>query len=181
MSGLIVATPQQPDPDTNPPREAFPGWMAQYGPALRTYFRKKAGAVEAEDLVQEVFLAMQARGGTQGIEHVGRYIFRVAANVMASRNRPGTWRWSEHATLDELILADECSPERTLIAKETLEDLLAGLRAAPPRAAQAFILHRFEQLSYEEIAGRMGISIKAVEMHVRRTMERVMVTMEARR
>ena len=51
----------------------------------------------------------------------------------------------------------------------------------PPRAAQAFILHRFEQLSYEEIARRMGVSVKAVEMNVRRTMERVMVLMEARR
>jgi len=115
---------------------AFPDWMAEYGPALRAYFRKKAGASEAEDLVQEVFLAMQARGA-HGIEHMGRYVFRVAANVMAARNRPGTWRWSDHATLDELILADECSPERALIAKEALEDLLAGLKAAPPRPSSS--------------------------------------------
>jgi RNA polymerase sigma-70 factor (ECF subfamily) len=155
-------------------------WMLAYGPGLRSYFRKKVGPAEAEDLVQEVFVAMQARGGAEGIEHVGRYVFRVAANVMAARNRPGTWRWSEHATLDELILADECSPERALIAKEALEDLLAALRASPPRAAQAFILHRFEQLSYEEIAARMGVSVKAVEMNVRRTMERVMLLLEAR-
>jgi len=101
-------------------------WVLQYGPALRRYFQLHPHAVDVDDLVQEVFLAMQARGGVDGIEHVGRYIFRVAANVMAGRNRPGTWRWSEHATLDELILADECSPERALIAKETLEDLLAA-------------------------------------------------------
>ena len=87
----------------------------------------------------------------------------------------------DQRTLDELILADECSPERALIAKETLEDLMAGLKTVPPRAAQAVILHRFEQLSYEEIAARMGVSVKAVEMNVRRTMERVMVLMEARR
>lgn len=176
-AGELAATPHQ--PEALPGGEALPAWMAEYGPALRAYFRKKAGAAEAEDLVQEVFLAMQARG-VEGIEHVGRYVFRVAANVMAARNRPGTWRWSEHATLDELILADECSPERALIAKEALEDLLAALKASPPRAAQAFILHRFEQLSYEEIAGRMGVSAKAVEMHIRRTMERVMLLMEAR-
>lgn len=173
-----MATPRQ--PEATPERETLPDWMARYGPALRAYFRKKVGAADAEDLVQEVFVAMQARGGAQGIEHVGRYVFRVAANVMAARNRPGTWRWSEHATLDELILADECSPERALIAKEALEDLLAALRTSPPRAARAFILHRFEQLSYAEIADRMGVSVKAVEMNVRRTMERVMAIMEAR-
>ena len=76
----MAATPQHPEAR---PAAAFPDWMGQYGPALRAYFRKKVGASEAEDLVQEVFLAMQARGGTDGIEHVGRYIFRVAANVMA--------------------------------------------------------------------------------------------------
>ena len=176
-AGELAANPHQPEVATG--GETLPAWMAEYGPALRAYFRKKAGAAEAEDLVQEVFLAMQARG-VEGIEHVGRYVFRVAANVMAARNRPGTWRWSEHATLDELILADECSPERALIAKEALEDLLAALKASPPRAAQAFILHRFEQLSYDEIARRMGVSAKAVEMNIRRTMERVMLLMEAR-
>ena len=177
-----MAPPTGPEPASGARSdERTAAWMAQYGPALRRYFRRSVGAGEAEDLVQEVFLAMQARGGTDGIEHVGRYIFRVAANVMAARNRPGTWRWSDHATLDELILADECSPERALIAKETLEDLMAGLKTVPQRAAQAFILHRFEQLSYEEIAARMGVSVKAVEMNVRRTMERVMVLMEARR
>jgi len=46
---------------------------------------------------------------------------------------------------------------------------------------RGFILHRFEQLPYEEIARRMGVSVKAVEMNVRRTMERVMLLMEARR
>jgi len=63
--------------------------MAQYGPALRAYFRKKAGAAEAEDLVQDVFVAMQARGGVEDIEHVGRYLFRVAANVLARRAGAG--------------------------------------------------------------------------------------------
>jgi RNA polymerase sigma factor (sigma-70 family) len=175
----MAPPPNRPDDAPAPPDDRLREWMARYGPPLRRYFRRSVGPEEAEDLVQEVFLAMQTRG-TAGIDHIGRYVFRVAANVMAARNRPGAWRWSDHATLDELILADECSPERALIAKEALEDLLAGLKAAPPRAAQAFILHRFEQLSYEEIARRMGVSVKAVEMNVRRTMERIMASMEAR-
>jgi RNA polymerase sigma factor (sigma-70 family) len=180
MAGSMAYPPQQPDDDAAP-AGAPPAWLVQYAPALRAYFRKKAGAAEAEDLVQEVFLAMQARGGVAGIEQVGPYLFRVAANVMAARNRPGSWRWSEHATLDDVMLPDERSPERVLIARQTLDGLLAGLKAAPPRAAQAFILHRFEEKSYEEIAAIMGVSVKAVEMHVRRTMERVMVLMEGRR
>ena len=159
-----------------------PAWMAQYGPALRAYFRKKVGAAEAEDLVQDVFVAMQARGGVEDIEHVGRYLFRVAANVMARRSAPDRWRWSEHAELSDLeALIDELSPERALIAKDTLVRLIASLRAVPPRAAQAFILHRFEEMSYGEIAAQMGLSVRSVESHIKRTLDRVLAEMGASR
>lgn len=160
---------------TPPPVEA-PAWMAQYGPALRAYFRKKAGAAEAEDLVQDVFVAMQARGGVEDIEHVGRYIFRVAANVMA--RRAGAERLRSTEELSDLeALIDELSPERALIAKDTLERLIAALRTLPPRAAQAFILHRFEEMSYGEIAARMGLSVRSVESHIKRTLDRVLAQM----
>lgn len=160
------------------PREDTPAWMLRYAPALRAYFRKKVGPAEAEDLLQDVFVSMQARGGIEDIEHVNRYIFRVAANAIARRRPANGWNWSEHAGLEELdALTDELSPERALIAKQTLERLVASLQALPPRAAQAFILHRFDEMSYGEIAAHMGITVKAVEMHVKRTLERVLAHM----
>jgi RNA polymerase sigma factor (sigma-70 family) len=173
-------TPSVTSPATAP--GAAPAWMAQYGPALRAYFRKKVGASEAEDLVQDVFVAMQSRGGVEDIEHVGRYLFRVAANVMARRSAPDRWRWSEHAELSDLeALIDELSPERALIAKDTLARLIASLRCVPPRAAQAFILHRFEEMSYGEIAAHMGLSVRSVESHIKRTLDRVIAEMGASR
>ena len=176
---------QPPTSTASPPAVApgeAPAWMDQYGPALRAYFRKKVGASEAEDLVQDVFVAMQARGGVEDIEHVGRYLFRVAANVMARRSAPDRWRWSEHAELSDLeALIDELSPERALIAKDTLVRLIASLRAVPPRAAQAFILHRFEEMSYGEIAAHMGLSVRSVESHIKRTLDRVLAQMGAAR
>ena len=98
-------------------------WMAQYGPALRRYFLRKAASGEADDLVQEVFIKLQGRGTTSDIGNVERYLFRTAASV--------------------------------------LEEL-------PPRSAQAFVLVRFEQMTQEEAAHRMGISVKAVEELMRR-------------
>lgn len=176
---------QPPKSSLNPlPREAAPApaWMIQYGPALRAYFRKKAGIAEAEDLMQDVFVAMQARGGVDDIDNVDRYIFRVAANVIARRSAPDRWRWSEHAELSDLeILIDELSPERALIAKDTLARLVSALRNVPPRAAQAFVLHRFEEMSYGEIAAHMGLSVRSVESHVKRTLDRVLVQMGATR
>ena len=60
-------------------------WMVRYGPALRRYFQKRVGHAEAEDLVQDVFLAMQSRGAGAQIENVEGYLFRIAATVLARR------------------------------------------------------------------------------------------------
>jgi len=154
-------------------------WMLTYGPALRSYFRKKVGPGEADDLVQDVFLAMQARGPLEDTEHVNRYLFRVAANVVARRRRPGQWDWSAHAELDEAELEDALSPERSVIARQTLSRLLRALHELPPRSAQAFALHRFDEMTYGEIAAHMGISVKAVEALMKRALERITALMEA--
>ena len=161
--------------------EELRGWMLRYGPALRTYFRKKVGPGEAEDLVQEVFVNLQDRGRVDDIEHVNRYLFRVAANVLAKRYRRGGWDWSGHAELDDVQLEDAISPERSLIAKQTLGRLLEALNDLPPRSAQAFALHRFDEMTYGEIAVHMGISVKAVEALMKRALEKITARLEAAR
>jgi RNA polymerase sigma factor (sigma-70 family) len=157
------------------------GWSVRYGPALRAYFGKKVGPAEAEDLVQEVFLAMQARGPLEDTEHVNRYLFRVASHVLAKRYRRTGWDWAGHAELDEVLLEDAISPERSLIAKQTLSRLLEALKELPPRSAQAFALHRFDEMTYGEIAVHMGISVKAVEALMKRALEKITARLEAAR
>ena len=157
-------------------------WMLEYGPALRAYFRKEVGSADADDLVHDVYVTMQSRGGVDHIEHVDRYLFRVAANVLAKRGKLAEWNWQDLRGLEGLqALVDDLSPERAFIAKDTLKRLVATLQTLPPRAAHAFILHRFEEMSYGEIAKQMGLSVKAVESHVKRTLDRVMIAMGAAR
>jgi RNA polymerase sigma factor (sigma-70 family) len=158
--------------------EELRGWMLRYGPALRTYFRKKVGPGEAEDLVQEVFVNLQDRGRVDDIEHVNRYLFRVAANMLTRRGQAKTWDWADHAGIEELELFDELSPERALIAKQDLARLMAALRHLPPRVEEAFILHRFEDMTYREIAQRMGIKPKSVEALIMRALERIATIVE---
>ena len=90
-----MASPPNPSrEDDRPVRdEDLRAWMVLYGPALRRYFLKKASASEAEDLVQDVFLAMQSRGAGAAIENVEGYLFRTAANVLARRYGAGGWDW----------------------------------------------------------------------------------------
>ena len=164
-------------------REPVPGdtlrmWVEEYGPALRRYFEKRVSPAEAEDLVQDVFLSMQIRGGAEGVENVKGYLFRVAANVLARRryNYPPLGR--PLAPLD--MPAEELSPERVLLAKEAVERLLIALETLPPRSREALLLHRFEEATYASVARRMGIGTSAVERLITRALKALSASLEGR-
>lgn len=150
-------------------------WMTEYGPALRRYFLKKVGPNEAEDLVQEVFLSLQVRGSRGRIENVQGYLFRMAANALIRRRERRKWDWPNHETLDDTIdISDEVSPERILMGKEAVEQLLEALQALPPRYREALFLHRFEEMTYAAIAARMKTTVKAVDHLIQRALKRVL-------
>ena len=158
-----------------PGDENLRAWVLQYGPALRRYFLRRATPADVDDLVQEVFLLMQSRGATSEIDNVQGYLFRTAANVLGQRRRRASWAWGRQEDPDEVDgLADDISPERILIGKEAYDAMMAALRDLPPRCALAFMLFRVEQLPQEDIARRMGISVRAVQALVQRAGNRIL-------
>lgn len=177
-----MAPPIRPDEaSADRSQERAADWMAQYGPALRRYFRRSVGAGEAEDLVQEVFLAMQVRGAHEDVENASGYLFRIAANLLAKRRQREPWHWDRHAGLEGVYEPrEEINPERTLIARQAAAGVLEALRSLPPRTAEAFLLHRFEEMTYVAIAARMGVSVKAVEALMARAIKRVGAALEGR-
>ena len=159
--------------------EVLRGWMAEYGPALRRYFLKKAGPAEADDLVQDVFVSLQVRGSTDTIENVEGYLFRIAANALMRRHKRRGWDWAGHEVLAEGEWAsEEVSPERVLMGKESMAAVVAALKTLPPRSSEAFFLHRFEEMTYAAIAARMNISTKAVDHAIQRALKHLSRALE---
>jgi len=176
-----MAAPPTPSQEADRPvrDEDLQAWMVQYGPALRRYFLKKASPAEAEDLVQDVFLAMRTRGAGAAIENVEGYLFRIAAHVLARRYGPGGWDWRRSAgALDDDALHEEISPERALIGKQSVVRLLTAIEALPPRMGEAFALHRFEEMTYPAIGRRMGISPRTVEKLISLALKRLILEVE---
>ena len=161
--------------------EELRAWMTQYGPALRRYFQKKVSAAEAEELTQDVFVAMQVRGQSASIENVEGYLFRTAAHILARRHRRPAWDWGRHEILDEGLEPPELlSPERILMAKEDLEFVISAIEGLPPRMGEAFAMHRFGEMSYAAIARRMGVRTRTVENLVARAVKRLIECARAR-
>ena len=78
-----------------------------------------------------------------------------------------------------LSTAGELHPERIMLDRERLAQFTAALDSLPPRMGEAFILHRFEEMTYREIARRMGVSVRTVEHFVSRAMRRIHASLEA--
>ena len=168
--------PHKPVDEIEPHRdEDIRAWMVQYGPALRRYFLRKVGPNEAEDLVQEVYLSLQVRGSTGRIANVQGYLFRIAANALIRRGERQKWDWANHEILDDAVgINDEMSPERVLLGKEAVEQLVEALQALPPRHREAFFLHRFEEMTYAAIAAHMNVTAKTVDHLIQRALRQIL-------
>lgn len=153
---------------------------ARHAPALKRYFLKKVNPAEADDLVQEVFARLQGRAAEAAVANIEGYLFRSAANVLVSHYRAQAARGGDkHRSLEPWLEPHEhISPERTLIGKQAMETVIAALEGLPARSREAFLLHRFEELTGPAIAQRMGISVKAVEALLARAMRRITAALE---
>ena len=137
---------------------------------LHSYFSKRVrDRQEADDLVQEIFCRLAARTGEAApMENAEAYIFQMAANLLRDRARREISRTAADRALAEQSgnSFEEISPERVLLGRRRLAEFRRALTELPERTRAIFLLHRFEELKYAEIAIRLGISTSSVEKHM---------------
>jgi RNA polymerase sigma factor (sigma-70 family) len=140
---------------------------------LMRYFQRRVGSrAEAEDLTQSVFVRLLGVGEAGEIEHAPAYVFTIAANLLKDRKRK-MLRQAENTDLDPdlvsdlmLELSEERTPERVLLGREALTNLLGCLDELGERTRDIFILFRLEHMKQRDIAALYGIGQSTVEKHV---------------
>jgi len=160
-------SPSLTDADENSPA---PDSLAVRSQVLRTalnrYFaRRGCPPHETDDLVQEVFLRIVRRGNAEGLENLDGYVFQTAASVFTDRHRSRRVRAADrHDSFEpDLHGESQAGPDETLLGREALGAVSAVLMELPERTRQVFVLRRLEEMSYREIALRLGLSLSAVE------------------
>lgn len=139
----------------------------------RFFLARLGGRGDVEDLVQELYLKVQAVTDDP-IENPPAYLYRLASNLMLDRLRQAKragardteWRRTNHATIGVLDVADTPDAESAVIARQRLERLSSALETLGPLTQRVFRLHKFEGLTHAQTAERLGISRSAVEKHV---------------
>lgn len=125
---------------------------------------RRLGVNGVEDIVQETYLRIapyQARGDVQ---HPKSLLLRIATNLIAEEGRRAQRRqrhvaesmgWSETPSQAEAVL---------------IKQLVLGL---PQPERDIFLLSRFEGLTNEQIAERLGVSVKTIERRMTRALKQI--------
>lgn len=145
-------------------------------PLISFFLRRVRERAEAEDLTQQAFLRLMNAVQRGEVENVEAFLFTIAGNLVRDHHRRSIRRSvDDTVSVDaELIgeltqeMVEDRSPERVLIGRQTIADVLRALDELGERTRDIFILFRLENMKQRDIAALYGISQSTVEKHVAR-------------
>jgi RNA polymerase sigma factor (sigma-70 family) len=155
--------------EKNRKRTLIDALYRKYGQALRRFLvRHHVHHDEAADIVQETYCRVLKSVDVETIHHPKAFLFRVANNVArnaAKHRRSGVEDGA--ADIEGVEVNDEGpSPYRRLKGEQQLGVVRAALEELAPKCREVFILNRFENLSYAEIAAELDLSVSMIEKYV---------------
>ncbi len=167
--------------------ESFELLLRRHRTPLVNYFcRMVRDRALAEDLAQEAFLRVyQARHRYQAEARFTTWLYRIATNLAlnAIRDRKpvasadaSTGREGEPASAR---LADSRpSIEQRMIESDRQRLIRQAIEALPGNQRAAVILHKYQEVDYQQIARVLGVSVSAVKSLLFRAYESLRARLE---
>jgi RNA polymerase sigma-70 factor, ECF subfamily len=160
--------------------QQFETFMQNYqNMVFSTSMRLLANQSEAEDVTQEVFL--KAYGNfdrLHGNPSAGGWLKTVATNLSLNHLTRYRSRWSFFSELfsgnedsDEPEFPAEGNVEESLMKTERCALVEKTLQELPPAQRVPLVLYHLEDLAYEEIAAKLGVSLGKVKTDISRGRE----------
>jgi RNA polymerase sigma-70 factor, ECF subfamily len=160
-------------------RYAFDELVKTYYPRMvRTALRMLRDMEDAEDATQRAFTAAwQNLDKFRGDSAFSTWLTRIAMNEALSGLRR---RRGEFVELEDSLAEVRESPEAELIRKETSQLLRMSLGQVKPVYRQAMHLRLVNDMSVEEIAGRLKMPVNTVKVHLYRGRQSMKAFLEER-
>ena len=140
---------------------------------------------DAEEVTQDAFIrAHRGLVNFRGDSAFSTWLYQIATNL--ARNR--YWYWwrrkrdksvsfdapisaDNDTTLAEIIPAELETPEDATVTQEFVAEIAAGMEKLSAKHREILILRNIKNLSYEEIAAILGISVGTVKSRIARARE----------
>jgi RNA polymerase sigma-70 factor (ECF subfamily) len=135
------------------------------------------GAIEAQDLTQDVFIrAYQAFGRLRSDSNYRAWLYKIATNRAytamrrAQRKAQGTDEFSE---IHSLPAGADQSPDQQVALSETLNAVRQCIAGLPPKQEAAVVLRYVQGLKYAEIADVLECSQDSARANVYQGLRRL--------
>jgi RNA polymerase sigma-70 factor (ECF subfamily) len=142
--------------------------------AINSYFLRRTGLANAQDLTAEVFLVAWRR-----IHDVPRgensllWLYGVAANVAAHQRRSAARSARLEARLRSVPIKGAAGPEPLVIRKAEYNRVLAATARLRPADQEILRLAAWEELPHDQISRLLGCSVAAVDQRLHRAKKRL--------
>jgi RNA polymerase sigma factor (sigma-70 family) len=157
--------------------DALNSWFAReiltHEAALERYLtRNSPNRDDVSDLRQEVYVRVYEAAKRERPMTPKSFLFSTARHLLIDRARRARVVSIEAAgDLHDLnVLVDEVSPERRLDGRQELKQLSNAFGLLPTKCREVVWLRKVDEMSQNEVAQRLGISVRTVECQVQKGM-----------
>lgn len=159
-------------------QKAFDTLFRRYYPMLCAYGHRFVELEDAEEIVEDSLLWIWENRETLVIEsslnsYLFKMVYRRALNKLAhidATQRADTHFYEEM----QEMLQDTDYYQIEELAKR-IEDAVAAL---PESYREAFVMHRFRDMSYKEIAETLGVSPKTIDYRIQQALKQLRVDLK---
>lgn len=143
-------------------RAEFKELFDRHFDSVRNYIYYRSGDAEAAtDIAQDTFLRIWEKHSSSDHKKITGLLFKIAGDQFISQ-----YRREKVITKFRLNTKPDStgrSPEEQLLFEELKELYESALANLPEKQRTVFLMSRMDQLKYNEIADRLGLTVKAVE------------------
>jgi RNA polymerase sigma-70 factor (ECF subfamily) len=168
-------------PDTD--NAAFEQIYYQYSARILNLIYRMTGSEEvARDLTQEVFVKVYENiGKFRGESQIFTWLYRIATNhTLNYLKREKRYKWlnlldkpisevlQENKIDNQFWAVGSPRPDRQMEKKQREQIVWKLIQQLSPKYRVPYVLNRYENLSYQEIADTLNLSLSAVETRIHR-------------
>ena len=144
--------------------------------------RWTASHTAADEVTQETLVrAWRSFGRFRGDASIRTWIFGIALNVLRSAARTRPIVAGEEVL--EAIAAPDREADETVLLAEARSAVRRAVDVLPPRQREVVMLKALSEMTYDEVAHSMGLTVGAVKAHFHqavRNLRRILVITEGK-
>jgi len=145
-------------------------FMSHYESLCRYAYTILKNAEEAEDVVQSMFVKIWEKREELEVKHTIRsYLFKAVYHQCINLLEHRSVKLKHQVHLAHEMLTETQLPEP--FQHELEENIVAAIKTLPDQCRLIFMMSRYEELRYAEIAAHLKISVNTVENQISKALK----------